>query len=127
MRLAIAFCILLGCLSSIHLFGQQISAPEPQPGSITGTVEDVDGGLVPGATVSVDGPAPRDHRSVTANESGFFTLNDLRPAASQNHSQRKGICRLDIACDHPYAGSVHRYDGEPLAGGRCDHSGCDHA
>jgi hypothetical protein len=82
MRIKFSFWILLGCLSSIHLLGQQISAPEPQSGSITGTVEDIDGGLVPGATVSIDGPAPSDHRTVTANEDGFFTLNDLRSAAS---------------------------------------------
>ena len=82
MRIKFAFCILLGCLSSIHLFGQQISAPEPQSGTVTGTVEDVAGELVPGATVSIDGPAPSDHRAVTANENGFFTLSDLRPAAS---------------------------------------------
>jgi hypothetical protein len=82
MRIKLALCILLGCLSSIHVLGQQLSAPAPQTGTITGTVEGVDGGIIPGATVSVDGPAPSDHRSVTANESGFFTLNDLRPAAS---------------------------------------------
>jgi Carboxypeptidase regulatory-like domain len=82
MRINLAFCILLGCLSSIHLLGQQISAPEPQSGTITGTVEGVDGGIIPGATVRIDGPAPSDHRTVTANQSGFFTLNDLRSAAS---------------------------------------------
>jgi hypothetical protein len=82
MRLKVSLFLLLACFSSIHLPGQQISAPEPQAGSITGTVEDVDGGLIPGATVSVDGPAPSDHRTVTANENGFFTLNDVRSAAS---------------------------------------------
>jgi hypothetical protein len=82
MRIKFAFCVLLGCLSSIRLLGQQISAPEPQSGTVTGTVEDVDGEVVPGATVSVDGPAPSDHRTLTADENGFFTLNDLRPASS---------------------------------------------
>jgi len=33
-----------------------------QSGSITGTVEDVNGGLFPGATGRIDGPAPSDHR-----------------------------------------------------------------
>ncbi|HWZ49849.1 MAG TPA: hypothetical protein VNW54_00130, partial [Granulicella sp.] len=65
MRIKFAFCVLLGCLSSIRLLGQQISAPEPQSGTVTGTVEDVDGEVVPGATVSVDGPAPSDHRTLT--------------------------------------------------------------
>jgi hypothetical protein len=82
MRINVAFCILLGCLSSNPLPGQQIPASKPQSGSITGTVEDVNGGLLPGATVSIDGPAPSDHRTVTTNENGIFTLSDLWPAAS---------------------------------------------
>src|SRR5438270_13655605 len=82
MRIKFAFFILLGCLSAVHLSGQQISAPEPQTGTVTGTVEDVDGGVVPGATVTSDGPAPGDHHTVTADENGFFTLNGLRPATS---------------------------------------------
>jgi Carboxypeptidase regulatory-like domain len=82
MRIKVVFCVLLACLSPIHLPGQLISAPEPQSGSITGNVEDVAGGVVPGATVSIHGPAPSDRRTVTTNENGVFTLNDLRPAAS---------------------------------------------
>jgi hypothetical protein len=79
-----AFCLFVFVLfiSSILAAGQQFSAPEPQPASIAGTVTDVDDGIIPAATVIVDGSAPSDHRRVTANESGFFELKDLHPAVS---------------------------------------------
>jgi hypothetical protein len=75
-------CIFILCISVIHAPGQQFAAPEPQPGSINGTVTDVDDDVVPGATVVVDGPAPSDHRTIVATESGFFVLNNLHPAVS---------------------------------------------
>ena len=81
-RIKVVCCILLICLSSTHLPSQQIAAPEPQAGTISGNVEDVTGGAVPGATVRINGPVTSDRRTVTTNENGVFTLNDLRPAAS---------------------------------------------
>jgi hypothetical protein len=48
-----------------------------------GTVEDVNGGTVPGATVIIDDSAAQD-RTTTTNENGFFTLNDV-PSAVEYH------------------------------------------
>ncbi len=58
---------------------QQTSGPETQTGTISGTVTDVNGDAVPGATVVLEGPSPSDHASVTTNENGFFQLHNLNP------------------------------------------------
>jgi hypothetical protein len=69
--------------SSLAASGQQFaSGPEPQQGTMTGTVLDSDGGLIPGATVTIDGPEPRDHYVTTSSDSGYFTVTGLRPAVS---------------------------------------------
>jgi hypothetical protein len=59
-------------------FGQQLSAPDPQPARIAGTVTDTNGDIIPGATVTVDTPA-ESSRSVVANDTGFFQFDNLRP------------------------------------------------
>jgi Carboxypeptidase regulatory-like domain len=65
------------------------SAPEPrdksvspgdmEPGEVNGTVTDVNGDLVPGATVVLDGAGPADRRKVAANDSAFFQFGGLTP------------------------------------------------
>ena len=59
--------------------GQQIAAPGLQTGNISGTVIDVNGDLVPGATVVLDGPVLEDHRTILANENGLFEFDGLKP------------------------------------------------
>jgi hypothetical protein len=61
---------------------QQVSAPKPQTGTIIGTVIDVNGGTVPGATVVLEGPSIPDHQRVETNDNGFFQLNHLNPGIS---------------------------------------------
>ncbi len=58
--------------------GQQIAAPGLQTGNISGTVIDVNGDLVPGATVVLDGPVLEDHRTILANENGLFEFDGLK-------------------------------------------------
>src|SRR5437762_14273580 len=71
------------CASSLVSGAAQIvSAPEPQLGSVTGTVTDIEGGVIPGATVTIDGPEPRDHHVATTSDSGYFTVNGLRSAVT---------------------------------------------
>jgi hypothetical protein len=57
----------------------QIPAPSPQAGEISGTVVDVNGDAVSGATVVLDTP-PQVHLTVRANDSGFFEFRNLAPA-----------------------------------------------
>ena len=58
---------------------QQSSAPDPQTGTIFGTVTDVNGDAVPAANVVLEGASPSDRRTVTTNENGFFQLKNLNP------------------------------------------------
>lgn len=59
-------------------FGQQPSAPAPQPARIAGTVVDTNGDIIPGAEIVVDTPSQRS-RSTVANDNGFFQVDNLEP------------------------------------------------
>ena len=61
------------------LAAQDVNAPKPDTGHITGTVTDVNDDPVPSATVVLEGPAPADPRTVVSNDNGFFEFNDLAP------------------------------------------------
>ncbi|MGB2603263.1 MAG: carboxypeptidase regulatory-like domain-containing protein [Candidatus Sulfotelmatobacter sp.] len=52
-------------------------APKPQTGIIVGTVTDVNGDTVPGATVALE--SPEDPRTVVTNDNGFFEFNAVEP------------------------------------------------
>ena len=58
---------------------QRTDATDPQKANIIGTVTDVNNDTVPGATVVLEGPVLRDHRTVVANYNGFFELKNLAP------------------------------------------------
>ena len=58
---------------------QQVSAPRPQPGTIIGTVEDVNGGVVPGATVLLRTSSSGDERRVVSENNGSFQFNNVQP------------------------------------------------
>jgi carboxypeptidase family protein len=52
-------------------------APKPQTGILVGTVTDVNGDTVPGATVALEGA--EDPRTAVTNDNGFFEFNALEP------------------------------------------------
>jgi Carboxypeptidase regulatory-like domain len=56
-------------------------APSPQPGTIVGTVVDVNDDPVPGARVTLESPALGDPRAVASNDHGFFEFKDVEPAS----------------------------------------------
>jgi hypothetical protein len=58
------------------------AAPTAQPGGISGTVIDNNNDIVPGARVELDGPAPADTRSVTANDNAGFMFDNLKPGVA---------------------------------------------
>jgi Carboxypeptidase regulatory-like domain len=64
---------------AVPLAAQDVNAPKPDAGHITGTVTDVNDDPVPGATVVLEGPAPAAPRTVVSNDNGFFEFNDLVP------------------------------------------------
>jgi hypothetical protein len=60
MRINQAFFIFALCFFSIHAQSQLIPAPEPQTATVIGVVADTDNVVIPGATVSIDGPTSND-------------------------------------------------------------------
>jgi hypothetical protein len=80
MRIGQLSCAFILSILPITAPGQQIDAPQPQRGSISGTVTDVDDAAIPGATLTIDGPASSEHRTLKTDETGSFELKDLAPA-----------------------------------------------
>jgi hypothetical protein len=67
---------------SIPLLGQNAESPEVKPGSIVGTVLDVNGDTVPQASVVFEGTDNNDRRGVVANDNGFFEFHEAKPGIS---------------------------------------------
>jgi hypothetical protein len=63
----------------VPMAAQDVNAPKPDAGHITGTVTDVNDDPIPGAKVVLEGPAPGDPRTGVSNDNGFFEFNDLAP------------------------------------------------
>lgn len=56
--------------------------PDPDatsPARIGGTVTDTNGDVIPGATVTLDGPTPADHQTATSDDNASFEFHDLKP------------------------------------------------
>ncbi|MBB6144918.1 hypothetical protein HNQ77_002874 [Silvibacterium bohemicum] len=83
MRIRLLFSILMICALVQHLPAQQVSAPEPQTGTIVGTITDVRSDIIPEAAVSLesqDSDSPLTPAAkVAANDNGFFIINYVRP------------------------------------------------
>jgi hypothetical protein len=79
-------CKLTLCLIAIELFlhnaisGQELSALTPQPATVVGTVVDVNGGVVPGATVILSRSNPEQHLVTGSDGNGFFQFANVPPA-----------------------------------------------
>ncbi len=70
---AVSACaIMLGLLSS-GLRGQNVT------GTLTGTVGDPSGAIIPGATVIMKNDASGDERRTVSNSDGFFSINAVQP------------------------------------------------
>ncbi len=57
----------------------QVDAPVAQAGSISGTVMDAEGDIIPGASVTLAGPAAVAPRTVEAGSNGEFDFTNLAP------------------------------------------------
>src|SRR5947207_4380599 len=77
--LQICVLILAAIAMAAPLAAEDVNAPNPGAGRITGTVTDVDNDTVAGATVVLTGPVPGDPRTVVSDDDGFFELKGLEP------------------------------------------------
>lgn len=57
---------------------QQISAPDPQPGTVVGTVLDFRGDVIPRANVVLRGPSADDVQPTLTQENGFFRFDSVK-------------------------------------------------
>jgi hypothetical protein len=81
---AVSICLAAGLTAP----GQELVAPRPQPGRISGTVTDMGGALIPGATIVLEGPRQQDTRSVVANDNAFFQFDYVKAGASYHVTVR---------------------------------------
>src|SRR6266536_1540775 len=80
-----AFCLLLFGALPFAAHGQSASA------TLSGTVVDERGAVIPGAQVTVTNPATAFERQVVTNESGFFIVPLLPPATYSVSVQAQGF------------------------------------
>src|SRR6185437_6844054 len=62
--------------------GPTTAIAQPDLGQIIGTVVDLRGDAIPGATVVVARPDSLDRRNISTNESGFFQIHGVAPGVS---------------------------------------------
>ncbi len=60
-------------------------------GTISGTVTDTSGGIIPGASVSLTGEKRNDMRTVTTNSEGRFSFAAVQPGAYTLRIERQGF------------------------------------
>ena len=58
---------------------QPAPAPDPSAANISGTVATVNGDIVPGATIVLEGADTSDRRTVVASDNGAFQFDRLKP------------------------------------------------
>src|SRR5580658_4317184 len=68
----IAGLLLAGLFFSLSAFGQNAN------GTMTGTVQDPSGAVIPGATVIMKNEASGDERRTVTNGDGFFSVNAVQ-------------------------------------------------
>jgi hypothetical protein len=66
-------------LAAVPLLGQVSEDSVPQAAVIVGTATAVNGDTIPDATVALEGPDAQDHRTVTANDDGYFEFHEVKP------------------------------------------------
>lgn len=79
--LRIWLLILTAIATAAPLLGQDFSAPKLESGHVTGTVTDVNGDVLSGATVALGSPVLSGPRTVESNDNGFFEFDNVDPGA----------------------------------------------
>ena len=75
--LQIWLLILAAMAIAMPLAAEDVNAPQPGTGHITGTVTDVNNDVLSGATVVLEGSLLKDPRTVLSDDNGFFEFKDL--------------------------------------------------
>lgn len=78
-RVRLAAIIAIALALAVRTPAQSAPAPGLQPGKVLGTVIDVNGDPVVGATVALTDTYPGDRRTVVTPENGFFQFDNVQP------------------------------------------------
>lgn len=63
----------------VHVFAFAQEAPAPAPATVVGTVVDINGGVVPGATVTLSNSSPEEPLVTNSDNNGFFQFAGVPP------------------------------------------------
>jgi hypothetical protein len=74
LAIALAFCI--------PAHAQSVPGTQPRPGTLVGTVIDVNGDPVPNATIVLEASQSGDRHTLVTPENGFFEFNDVKPGTT---------------------------------------------
>jgi carboxypeptidase family protein len=66
-------------------------APRPAPGTIVGTVVDINDDAIPGATVVLQSASVKSRRTLVSNDQGFFEFNGVEPETYQVKISAQGF------------------------------------
>jgi Carboxypeptidase regulatory-like domain len=75
----ILILIAAGLFAYAFAAAQELSALAPEPAAVVGTVVDVNGGVVPGATVILSRSNPDQRLTTSSDGKGFFQLPNVPP------------------------------------------------
>lgn len=102
------FGLLLICVAMIlPAPAQEIAAAGPPLGTISGTVLDVNGGIVPGAAVTLQCSSPCQNKTATADDNAGFAFRDLKLGVpyqiqvSMNQFEPWTSAPIVLTPDHP--------------------------
>ena len=71
------YLLLICFTTALPAMARDVAAPDPQMGSISCTVLDVNGDLVPGALVTLQCQSPCENRKETANDNAAFDFCEV--------------------------------------------------
>src|SRR5690349_18534045 len=80
---------------AVLLFLWVRSAPAQERGSISGTVADTSGAVVPGASVTITDTRTNVRRDATTNSAGFYTVGGLIPDPYSVSAEARGFKRAE--------------------------------
>ncbi len=89
--LQICLLIWAAIAMAARLAAQDLNASNPEKGHITDTVVDVNNGVVSGASVVLESPVLRDHRTIVSDNNGFVEFDDLDPGIYNVTISAKGF------------------------------------
>jgi Carboxypeptidase regulatory-like domain len=103
------------CLIFLFLSSQAVDAQ--QTGSVSGTVKDSSGGLIPGASVTISGEALiGGPRTVVSSETGGYLFNGLPPGEFTVTFELTGFLALKASGIRVLVAQTTRVDGELQVG-----------